>query len=144
MHRIHFLTIIFILILTSPLYADWPEDSAILEPVRIFDQYYGTDQMDKVAQVVTDDFRNGQPQSEWTAEVSRQLREIRYERKSSEITGVITNGDTATVLMRVTIGSLVGPVEHDEVFRLVRDGDTWLIDEIEVVNEDIKPHGIET
>ncbi len=61
----------------------------------------------------------------------------------AEITGVITNGDSATVLMRVTIGSLVGPVEHDEVFRLVRDGDTWLIDDLEVVNEKIKPQGIE-
>ena len=143
MHRIHFLTIIFLLLLTSPLHADWTEESGILEPVEIFDQYYGTDQIGKVAQVVTDDFRNGQPESEWTAEVSRQLRDIQYERLDSEIKGIVTSGDTATVLVRVEINSLVGPVENDEVFRLIRDGDTWVIDEVEVVNEDIKPHGIE-
>lgn len=53
------------------------------------------------------------------------------------------NRDTATVLLRVNIDSLVGPVEHDEVFRLFRDGDTWLINELDVVNEKIRPQGIE-
>ena len=138
------LTILLLLLLiTSPLHADWPEESGILEPVQIFDQHYGTDQMNKVAQVVTDDFRDGKSKPEWTADVSRQLREIRYERMDSEIRGVVSNEDTATVLMRVNIGSLVGPVEHDEVFRLVRDEDRWLIDELEVSNEQNKPPGIE-
>ena len=143
MHRIHFLTIILLLILAFPIYADWTEESGILEPVKIFDQYYGKDQIGKVAQVVTDEFRDGKPKSDWAAEVSRQLRDFRYERLGSEIMGVVTSGDTATVLVRVEINSLVGPVEHDEIFRLIRDGETWLIDEIEVVNEYIKPQGIE-
>jgi predicted RNA-binding Zn ribbon-like protein len=143
MHRILIVTLTILLFLTSPLYADWTEESGILEPVQIFDQYYGTDKMQRVAQVVSDDFRNGQPKSEWTAEVSRQLRDIRYERLRSEIKGVVSNEDTATVLMRVNIGSLVGPVEHEEVFRLIRYGDTWLIDGLEVTNEKIKPQGIE-
>jgi hypothetical protein len=41
------------------------------------------------------------------------------------------------------INSFVGPVEHDEVFRLIRYGDTGLIDDLDVVNEKIKPQGIE-
>ena len=143
MHRILLATLTILLLLSSPLYADWTEESGILEPVKIFDQYYGTAHMYKVAQVVTDDFRNGQPQSDWAAEVSRQLRDIRYERMNSEIKGVVTNEDTATVLVRTRINSFVGPVEHDEVFRLVRDGDTWLLDDLEVANDKIKPQGIE-
>jgi hypothetical protein len=143
MPRIFLIFLFTILILTTPLCAEWAEDAGIHEPVKIFDQFYGTDQMHKVAQVVTDDFRNGKPKSEWTAVVSRQLRDIKYERKSSEVKGVVTSGDTATVLVGVNIDSLVGPVEHDEVFRLVRDGDTWLIDGLEVTNEKIRPKGIE-
>jgi hypothetical protein len=38
---------------------------------------------------------------------------------------------------------VAGKVEHDEVYRLIRKEDTWLIDEVEVINEDIKPQGIE-
>ena len=143
MYRILLATLTILLLLTTPLYADWPEKSGILEPIQIFDQFYGTDQMGKVAQVVTDDFRDGKPKSEWAAEVSRQLRDIQYERLDSEIKGKILTDDKATILVRATIGTMAGKVEHDEVFRLVRDGDTWLIDEIEVVNEYIKPQGIE-
>jgi hypothetical protein len=33
---------------------------------------------------------------------------------------------------------MVGHVEHDELYRVVRDGDTWKIDALEVVNEDIE------
>ena len=131
------------LFITTPLYADWPEESGILEPVQIFDQYYGTDQMHKVALVVTDDFRNGQSKSQWAATVSRQLRDIQYERLNSEIKGQILTDDKATILMRVTVETVAGKVEHDEVYRLIRDGDTWLIDELKVANEKIKHQGIE-
>ena len=143
MHRTILCILTILLLLPSPLYAGWPKESGILEPVEIFDQYYGTDQMGKVAQVVTDDFRNGQSKSLWAANVSRQLRDIQYERLDSEIKGKILTDDKATILVRATVETVAGKVEHDEVFRLIRDGDTWLIDDLEVVNEDIKPQGIE-
>jgi hypothetical protein len=143
MPRIFLIFLFTILILTTPLYADWAEDAGIHEPVKVFDQYYGTDQMHKVAQVVTNDFRNGQSESQWAATVSRQLRDIQYERLNSEIKGKILTDDKATVLIRATIGTMAGKVEHDEVYRLIRKEDTWLIDEVEVINEDIKPQGIE-
>ena len=142
MHRILLPTLTILLLITSPLYADWAEESGILEPVEIFDQFYGTDQMSKVAQVVTDDFRDGKPKSEWTAEVSRRLRDIRYERMGSEIKGKILTDDKATILIRATVETVAGKVEHDEIFRLIRDGDKWLIDDLEVANEKIRPQGI--
>jgi hypothetical protein len=143
MNRILLATLAILLLITSPLYADWTEESGILEPVEIFDQYYGTDQMNKVAQVVTDNFRNGQPKSQWVATVSRQLSDIQYERLKSEIKGQILTDDKATILIRATIGTVAGKVEHDEIYRLIRKKGTWLIDEAEVINEDIKPQGIE-
>jgi hypothetical protein len=143
MNRILLATLAILLLLPSPLYAGWPKESGILEPVEIFDQYYGTDQMHKVANVVTGNFRNGQSRSKWAAEVSRQLRDIQYERLSSEIKGQILTDDKATILIRATIGTVAGKVEHDEIYRLIRKKGTWLIDEAEVINEDIKPQGIE-
>lgn len=102
-----------LLILTSSLYADWAEESGILEPVKIFDRYYGTEQMSKVTQVVTDDFRKGKSKSDWTANVSRQLRDIQYERLDSEIKGQIVSEGMATILMMATIRTVAGKVEQD-------------------------------
>jgi hypothetical protein len=99
--------------------------------------------MHKVAQVVTDDFRDGKSKPAWTADVSRQLRDIQYERLHREVKGQILTDDKATILMRTTIGTVAGKVEHDEVYRLIRKEDTWLVDEVEVSNEKIKTQGIE-
>ena len=142
MPRIFLIFLFTILILTTPLCAEWAEDAGIHEPVKIFDQFYGTDHMHKVAQVVTDDFRNGQSKSQWAVNISRQLRDIQYVRLDSEIKGEILTDNKATILIRATIGTVAGKVEHDEVYRLIRKEDTWLIDELEVVNEKISPQGI--
>ncbi len=141
MHRPIIIVFFTILFFPSPLHADWVEESGILEPVQIFDQYYGIDQMDKVAQVTSRDFREGQSKSAWAEETASMLRRIEYERLDSEYIGAIANDDrtAAAVLMESTIQTIVGKVRHDELFRLVRDGDTWLIDELEITSETILP-----
>jgi len=51
------------------------------------------------------------------------------------------------LLLHVISGKLAekgeSAVEHDEIYRLIMIEGKWLIDEVEVVNEKIKPRGIE-
>ena len=141
MQRVLFLvTVLVFLIGPSPL---WAEDSDCLMPVGIFIVYYGTEDMDKVAEVVTEDFRKGKSELEWATTTNRLLRSIKYERLENEIKGQILTEDKATILIRETIRTVAGKVEHDEVYRLIKREDTWLIDDLDVVNEKIKPQGIE-
>ncbi len=40
--------------------------------------------------------------------------------------------------VRAKIDTMVGHVEHDELYRVILDNGRWLIDALEVVNEDIE------
>lgn len=114
------------------------QDSAILEPVRIFDKYYGTSAMDRVAEVVTSEFRAGKPGSTWVSETWKLLDEIEYQRLASQIKNKAVEGDRALVRVHVTIETVAGRTEQDEIYHLVRDGGRWLIDDLQVHNEDVE------
>ena len=94
--------------------------------------------MDKVAEVVTEDFRNGKSESEWATAIGRLLRGIRYERLESDIRQVVSDEDMAYVHVRATVDTAAGFAEHDELYRLEREGSKWKIDSLEVVNENIE------
>jgi len=145
MHLPIIIVLFTILFFPSPLHADWVEESGILKPVQLFDQYYGTDQMDKVAEVVTDNFLGGKSRSEWAEETASLLHGIAYERLDSEYKGSIANeGHTeGSVLMATTFKTMAGKVRCVELFRLVRDGETWQIDDLEISDETILPKTFE-
>ena len=68
------------------------QDSGILEPIKIFDQYYGTADMDRVADVVTSDFRDGKPKTLWVSDAWQALKELGYERLGTEVLVIKTRG----------------------------------------------------
>ncbi len=129
------LILLFVLLIASPL---WADESEILMPVGIFIVYYGTPDMDRVAEVVTEDFRDGKSKAEWAATTSRLLKSIKYERLESDIRQVVLSEDTAYVHVRARVDTVAASAEHDELYRVIRDGDVWKIDALEVVNEDIE------
>ncbi len=128
------LILLFVLLIIPPL---WAEDSQVLEPVHIFTQYYGKD-MNKVAEITTDELRDGKTKSEWAAYTVKMLESFGYERLKSDVKQTVKHEDLAYVHVRAKIDTMVGHVEHDELYRVILDGDTWLIDALEVVNEDIE------
>ena len=115
----------------------WADESQILEPVQIFIEHYGSD-MDKVAEFVTEDFREGKSKDEWATRKGKMLESFGYERLESEIKQTVVHGDLAFVHVRAKIDTMVGHVEHDELYRVVNEDGTWRIDGLEVVNEDIE------
>ena len=125
------------LLLVPNLWATESKESQVLVPVQIFITHYGSD-MRYVAEVVTEDFREGKSKDEWAARKGKMLESFGYKRLKSEIKQTLVHDDLAFVHVRAKIDTMVGHVEHDELYRVVRDGDKWKIDGLEVVNEDIK------
>ena len=115
----------------------WAEDSEVLKPVQIFIEHYGLD-MDKVAEVVTDEFREGRSKDEWATRTGKILKSYGYNRLTSEIRQTVKHEDLAYVHVRAKIDTMVGHVEHDELYRVVNEDGIWKIDGLEVVNEDIQ------
>jgi hypothetical protein len=134
MYKIMFLNLIMVFFFVP---FSWAEESQVLEPVQIFIIHYGSD-MGKVAEVVTDEFREGRSKDEWATRTGKMLKSYGYNRLTSEIRQTVKHEDLAYVHVRAKIDTMVGHVEHDELYRVVRDGDTWKIDALEVVNEDIE------
>jgi hypothetical protein len=101
-------------------------------------QYYGTADMDKVADVVNANFRDNKTKAEWIITTSRVLREIEYERLKGEITDKMINDNKGLVKANATIQTIVGKVDHVEVYYLLKENDRWLIDSLEITNENIR------
>ena len=110
-----------------------------LDPVKIFDNYYGTDQMRLVAEVSTSDFRGGRSMDAWVADVVKELKRIEYQRLESEIRDTAVKDDVALVHIRSKIDTIVGQSRQSEIFQLTRQDGTWLINDLEVTDEVIDP-----
>jgi hypothetical protein len=134
MKKTSVLILLFVLLIIPPL---WADDSQVLEPVHIFTQYYGKD-MDKVAEITTNELRAGKSKSEWAAYTGKMLESFGYERIKSDVKQTVKHEDLAYVHVRAKIDTMVGHVEHDELYRVILDNGRWLIDALEVVNEDIE------
>ncbi len=116
----------------------WAEENPELEPVQIFIQYYGTSEMDRVAAVVTANFRDGKSESQWATFQGRLLKSMGYERLESEIKRVVVKDNTGHVHVRAKVDTLIGHVEHDEFYRVVQENSTWKIDAFEIIDQSIE------
>jgi hypothetical protein len=136
MPRICFLFVLVFLFYAPPL---WAEDSLdVTEPVQVFLEGYGTAKMDAAAEVVTENFRDGKPKAVWTYDTWMVLEDIEYERMESKAMESLVDGDQALVRVHTIINTAAGQAEQDELYRLVRNDDEWLIDAMEVGNEDLE------
>ena len=90
-------------------------DDPYLKPVRIFDRYYGTDQMHLVAVVTTKDFRGGRSMDTWVSNEVRDLERIQYQRLESEIWNTAVNDDVALVHIRARIDTIVNEAQQSDM-----------------------------
>ncbi len=116
----------------------WAEENPVLEPVLTFTHYYGTSEMDRVAAVVTYNFRDGKTESQWASFQGRLLKSMGYERLESEIKRIIVKNNIGHVHVRAKVDTLIGHVKHDEFYRVVQEEGVWKIDAFEIVDQSIE------
>lgn len=116
----------------------WAEENTLLDPVQIFIQYYGTSEMDRVAAVVTANFRDGKPESQWASFQGKLLKSMGYERLESEIKRILVKDNIGHVHVRAKVDTLIGHVEHDEFYRVVQENSMWKIDAFEIIDQSVE------
>jgi len=135
MQRIAIYTLFIFFVFTPYI---WSQEPAMLEPVEIFDKSYGTSEMDRAADVVTADFRDGRPKSVWVSETWRILNKIEYERIESKVVDSGVEAENGFVRLHVKIKTVGGTTVQDEVYQMKKIGDKWQIDGLNVLNEEVK------
>ena len=134
----HTKILFMLIILVFGSQALWAEEPEILGPVTIFSKNYGTEHMDKVADVVTPEFRNGKCKFSWSEDTFSVLDFLEYESLESEIMGYVMDESLGYVHVRAVISTVYARVEQEELYRMIRKEGDWLIDALEVFNEKVQ------
>ena len=111
-------------------------------PAQVVNEFcarYGGPDMDTIAGRTTARFRDNRPESVWVLETWRTLHQLAYERLDETVSGVKTDGDKAAVVLTATIGTQAGRSTHKEIYYLIKKSEAWLIDELEIIDEDVRP-----
>ena len=106
--------------------------------VMLFAETYGTGRMDEAAAITTMKFRDGVPGSMWVADVYPKLEHWEYKKITTEILTMKIDGYKAVVVAQAQISTAVGEAVQKEVYYLIRSRGKWLIDELEVLEEDVE------
>ena len=108
--------------------------------VVLFQQTYGTADMDRLGPYTTARFRKGRPIAVWLVDVWKHLEGLHYEKLAFRIMETETNasGNEAQVTVASAIKTNAGTTTQTEIFILVRDGGIWRIDELFVTDEEIQ------
>ena len=133
----HLLLLIFFFCAGHGIAAGGQESPA--QVVNAFCAQYGGPHMDAIAGRTTARFRDNRPRSVWVLDTWRTLHQLAYERLDATISGVKTDGDKAAVVLTATIGTHAGRTTHKEIYYLIKKSEAWLIDELEIIDEDVRP-----
>lgn len=95
--------------------------------------------MDRIAPRTTARFRGNRPVSVWVVETWRQLNTIDYKRLRGVISRTKTDQDRAAVIVNATIATRAGKTIQKEIYYLIKRNNAWLIDELDVVDENVNP-----
>ena len=137
-------TLVFVLLLSIPACCahnpcnDIDETSQVENTVLLFAETYGTGRMDEAAAITTMKFRGGVPGSMWVADVYPKLEHWEYKKIKTEVLTAKIDEDKAVVVAQAKISTAVGETVQKEVYYLIRSRGKWLIDELEVLEEDVE------
>lgn len=106
--------------------------------VKQFTENYGGPRMDESARWTTARFRDHRPRSVWVVDTWRQLQRLAYKRLQETVSVTETNETEAAVVLRTRIETLAGETRQKEIYYLIKEDDTWLIDALHVVDEDVQ------
>jgi len=113
------------------------EPKSPVEVVKIFIAGYGTPRMDEAADVTTAKFRDDRPKSVWTVETWEKLKAIKYAHTHSKVIGSKVKDRKAVVLVDAEITTVAGDTKQKEIYTLLKEGASWLIDTLVVTDEKI-------
>ena len=138
------LSIVLLLLISIPACCtlnpcnDIDATSQVENTVLLFAENYGTGRMDEAAAITTMKFRDGVPGSMWVADVYPKSEHWEYKKITTEILTTKIEGDKAVVFAEAKISTAVGEALQKEVYYLIRFREKWLIDELEVLEEDVE------
>ncbi len=117
------------------------EQDSPVDVVKSFSACYGGACMDETANCTTRRFRDNKPRSVWVVDTWRALREMKYRRLDSTVIDSRANDNSAAVVIDATIETAAGETNQKEVYFLIKGGQEWLIDELQVTDENIEING---
>ena len=115
-----------------------------IEAVKIFIAGYGTSRMDEAADVTTANFRDDRPKSVWVVKMWEMLHSIEYAHIRSKVVATKVKDRRAVVLVDAEITSAAADAKQKEIYTLVKEGASWLIDTLTVTDEkiDLEDHNL--
>ena len=119
------------------------DSSQISKTVLLFAETYGTGRMDEAAFITTMNFRDGLPASVWVAKTWPILKAYEYEKINTEILSTEIEGDKAIVIVQAKINTAGGNAVQKEIYYLIRFQGKWLVDDLQVMEEDVEATEIE-
>jgi len=126
--------LILMLILVQGCYS-MPKTESPVSVVKQFGKCYGKFCMDEIVKITTAKFRDNKPGSVWVTETWEALNGIKFQRLKSEFQTCNTSRDKAVVVMKTRISTVAGNADQRDVYLLVRDGNQWKIDDLQVTDE---------
>ncbi|MEZ4551937.1 MAG: hypothetical protein R2874_16125 [Desulfobacterales bacterium] len=113
------------------------EATQIEKTVLLFGESYGTVGTIDAANVTSTKFRDGIPAPIWAQRIRTRLELIEYRRIKTEIVSVkIIDKENAVVIARADIKTIVGSATQQEKYFLIRPQEKWLIDDMQVQEEE--------
>ena len=113
------------------------QENLPVEVVTLFMEGYGGPQMDEIAEYTTAHFRDNKPKSVWVVDTWKALHQLKYQKLKSSVINSKATGDKAVVVTEARIRTAAGEVTQKEIYYLIKQGERWLIDDLQVTDEEI-------
>jgi len=113
------------------------QEKSAVQVVTLFVELYGGPHMDEIAEYTTPSFRGNKPKSVWVVDTWRALHKLQYKKLDSTVVGSKVTSDKAIVITEAKLRTAAGEVAQKEIYYLVKQGERWLIDDLQVTDEEI-------
>lgn len=91
--------------------------------------------MDEIGDCTTGHFRNDRPRSVWIADTWKALQNMNYRRLYASVIDAKVTDNKAAVILDVKIATSIGETEQKEIYHLIKKGQRWFIDQLQVTDE---------
>ncbi len=108
------------------------------EFVQQWNQTYGLDHQ-RAAAMTTKQYRSGQSEEAWVETFGPFLDYVKYKHLGGELISEHTEAHKARIVLKSTVDSVNGPVAQHEIYDLVKIDGTWLVDYIDIKDEEFNP-----
>ncbi len=111
--------------------------TAAYDFVQVWNKTYGIDH-ERAAKMMTAHHRGGMSEAEWVKTYSSFLEYVKYKHLGGELISTKEEKLKAQVILKSSVDSIQGPVVQYEIYDLVKIDGSWLIDFINIQDENLK------